>query len=277
MIQLNGHDITPYITRFPDGCSQVWKLPEEWFDVAATYAHPYAIVRWYFESEAELVPLLQLCSLLVSRGQAIELVLPYLPYGRQDRDAANDVCFGLRPFLVAVAPYISILALFDPHSLRLVDHDDFVDDYDLTWNTPPLTGRLETYDTVCFPDQGALDKYAASEDDGGIELAGLNVIHGHKVREQTSGKITHYEIVGMASGKVLVVDDICDGGATFMLLATALEKQDPESVDLYISHGVFSKGQDGINALLQKYDRVICTDSRPVAQYEGLTVLPCPI
>jgi ribose-phosphate pyrophosphokinase len=56
---------------------------------------------------------------------------------------------------------------------------------------------------------------------------------------------------------VLVVDDLCDGGATFLALADALADVVADA-GLYVSHGVFSKGLD---ALLGRYGRIITTDS----------------
>ena len=44
---------------------------------------------------------------------------------------------------------------------------------------------------------------------------------------------------------ILVVDDICDGGGTFLLLAEALRKAGIDNnLELYVSHGIFSKGTD---------------------------------
>ena len=42
----------------------------------------------------------------------------------------------------------------------------------------------------------------------------------------------------------MIVDDICDGGQTFIELAKALEKQGAHQIFLYVTHGIFSKGLD---------------------------------
>jgi ribose-phosphate pyrophosphokinase len=43
----------------------------------------------------------------------------------------------------------------------------------------------------------------------------------------------------------LIVDDICDGGATFIGIADAIHEKDPDAdVRLYVTHGIFSKGID---------------------------------
>ena len=38
------------------------------------------------------------------------------------------------------------------------------------------------------------------------------------------------------------MDDICDGGRTFIELAKALKVDGPRSVWLYVTHGIFSQG-----------------------------------
>lgn len=73
---------------------------------------------------------------------------------------------------------------------------------------------------------------------------------GQKSRDPATGYLV-YSGVTAASGteetprKVLIVDDICDGGMTFTLCAEALRKSFPstEEVDLYVTHGIFSKGR----------------------------------
>ncbi len=62
-------------------------------------------------------------------------------------------------------------------------------------------------------------------------------------------------------GKYLIVDDICDGGGTFNLLAQEFEK-DPVANDselhLWVSHGIFSRGLDNISPTIKK---IYTTDS----------------
>jgi len=44
-------------------------------------------------------------------------------------------------------------------------------------------------------------------------------------------------------GDLLIVDDICDGGGTFTLLAKAICEVKPDcNIDLVVSHGIFSRG-----------------------------------
>lgn len=56
----------------------------------------------------------------------------------------------------------------------------------------------------------------------------------------------------------LIVDDICDGGATFISLAKILRLRGAKRVYLYISHAYFSKG---LTALRECIDHIYCTNS----------------
>lgn len=59
----------------------------------------------------------------------------------------------------------------------------------------------------------------------------------------------------------MIIDDICDGGATFIDLARQLSKCDPKSITLFVTHGIFRNGTNDL------YDagitRIITTDSLP--------------
>lgn len=53
----------------------------------------------------------------------------------------------------------------------------------------------------------------------------------------------------------VIIDDICDGGATFLAIA---EKIKPAHLTLIVTHGIFSKG---FSVLEQKFNEIIVSDS----------------
>ena len=87
------------------------------------------------------------------------------------------------------------------------------------------------------------------------EFKCYTVLIGEKVRDQSTGRITHYSINGDVKDKnILIVDDICDGGMTFRILSKSLVDRGSKSNNLYVSHGIFSQGldvlrNDGINRI----------------------------
>jgi ribose-phosphate pyrophosphokinase len=125
---------------------------------------------------------------------------------------------------------------------------DVVIGYNFNWRNNKMTPDVSAYDTVIFPDAGAARRY---------DIDHPNIVIGHKVRDQETGWITHYDLEGDPHGNCIVVDDLCDGGLTFKLLADSI----PDSafrLDLSVTHGIFSKGLDG---LLKSYNTIFTTNS----------------
>ena len=58
---------------------------------------------------------------------------------------------------------------------------------------------------------------------------------------------------------MLIVDDLCDAGGTFIGSAQVLRDAGARSVSLYVTHGLFSKGVG--NLLEQGIDRIYTTSS----------------
>lgn len=224
----NEHDIHP--TLFPDQTSQVWKLPKELLEKKAVH------VTWYFQNEGEFLQLAQLKQLLTEKDIAVYLYLPYLPYGRQDKEISNETTFALRTFaeLLNTLRFIQV-TITDPHSekaLRLIKNS--VPAFPVGAVTKALQDTKT--DLVCYPDQGAEIKYREI-------YPTLSYIHGQKVRDPLTGIITAYQLIGDPKDKkVLIMDDICDGGATFVLLAKELLARGAKEVNLFVTHGIFSKG-----------------------------------
>lgn len=228
MIYING--LLLNVTMFPDNTSQVWKVKT--LDIPDTnYVH----IRWDFEHEGEFMHLAQLKHLTSKLGFRASLQLDYLPYARQDKVVDNNATFALRTFakLLNTLEFESIRCM-DPHSHIA---KDIITNFEPVYPKNHVHSAVCTLNTdlVCYPDAGALDKYT--------DKYALPYVWGMKKRDQSTGNITNYELVGVvADCRILIVDDICDGGATFVLLAAALYKAGAKEVNLYVTHGIFSKG-----------------------------------
>jgi len=240
MLKLNGKEVKP--TIFPDKTSQIWKLDT---------ILDNNIIEWRWENnESEFLHLAQLVTLLKKKGRGtIELWMPYLPYARQDKFIHNNECFALRTFgNLLNSLELNRVSSFDAHSAvagRVIKNF-----YSVSADT--LIGQIvKDYDAIIYPDAGAVTRYSNH---------GKPYDCGEKVRDQFSGRITSYKLVNQgfpAGTKVLVVDDICDGGATFVLLGEELKKLGVNA-SLYVSHGIFSKGT---GELRKYYSDIMTTDS----------------
>lgn len=253
MILLNGKEIN--VTIFPDKTSQVWQLPEEVLKTT-NYAH----VTWEFENEAEFIHLAQLKTLLDAYHFKTTLRMPYLPYARQDKPISNDTTFALIPFakLLNSLDFVDVI-INDPHSFVA---EDLIDSTTIFYNQNKVHVAMTNTDSdlICYPDHGAFSKYSS--------MYPYHYIRGEKVRDQKTGYILQYKVIGSAQGKkVLIVDDICDGGMTFKILARDLLQSGAKEVNLFVSHGIFSKGiktlkESGINAIYTKDGEVSVEDEQ---------------
>lgn len=237
MIYLNEECVKP--TIFPDGTSQVWKLDEKHF------GEDQARIVWEFSHESEFIHIAQLKNLLEAYGvERVSLHIDYLPYGRQDKSISNQSTFGLWTFgiLLNTLQFDEIF-ITDPHSelaLAAINKARAIYPHGPLRRTYQATGS----DLVCYPDNGARTKYS------GI-YTGYRYIYGEKVRDQATGRISSYDLFlpeDPKGKKILIVDDICDGGKTFELLADQLYSNGVEEVNLFVTHGIFSKGLKPLHA-----------------------------
>jgi ribose-phosphate pyrophosphokinase len=227
--------ITP--TIFPDGTSQVWKIkmpPEK----------AWIKIKWNFESEAELLHLIQLNQLLKQNSNRAHLYIPYLPYARQDKEISNSTTFALNPMMDLLLSNFYAIHTYDMHNPT-----EYVDEWGLVNYTPKHiieTLEKEEYDVIMFPDEGALKRYSKMFESS-LTFLQYPKIYGKKIRDQSTGKITSYEIedpkLVLRCANVLIVDDICDGGATFIEATSKMKELGAKDIDLCVSHGIFSRGK----------------------------------
>lgn len=243
---INEQEVKFETTIFPDGTSQIWKMESTEFD---QYGDD-AVILWLFENEGELMQVIQLANLVDKMfGADCTLRVPYLPYGRQDKEISNETSFALKTFVsILYNAHICRIETFDAHSkassMVYPQHGATTDGFHRTLL------KNNGYDLICYPDKGAADRYALT--------TSYPFIWAEKVRDQLTGEITGLNLVtngqDLHMKDILIVDDICDGGMTFIKVAQALKAQRCGDVDLAVSHGLFSKGKQvlydaGINMI----------------------------
>ncbi len=173
--------------------------------------------------------------------------IPLFPFGRYDRREHSLDGFELELALEFMADVRILTA--DPHSHVLHGPN--------MWTVPqralaaPLL-RTGEYDAVLIPDEGARKKA-----DWVQEFPALAVAHGYKSRDPRTGKLTGFHIANpenLAGKHVLMYDDICDGGGTFVGLAEQLKATGttPASLTLATTHGLYTKGHSAFTGRFQK-------------------------
>lgn len=193
------------------------------------------------------------------------VIMPYFPGARADR----GVPFGAEVYAEHIYNLmVSQVIFYDPHSPVIVEqlkHDPGlkvtpVYPHEILGTTASKLVLPNVYDGIIAPDAGAKVRAGAVAREFGIPL-----FTATKTRDFETGKLTGFGMEDKldenadAGGTYLIVDDICDGGGTFMGLAQHLKENHDLRLDLYVSHGVFSK--NALTDLPKYFDEVFTTNS----------------
>lgn len=190
------------------------------------------------------------------------LELPWLPWARQDRHMVAGDSFALKVF----ARQLNTLSfdkvkVLDPHSDAAgaaIDNFVTIPQEVCLLHSPTLARQFQQQALMLVaPDAGALKKIdAVARATGASEYAVLT-----KKRDVASGNLTGFALVSgdVKDRDVLIVDDLCDAGGTFIGSAQVLRDAGARSVSLYVTHGIFSKGVE--NLLSNGIDAIYTTTS----------------
>ena len=220
-----------------------------------SYHEPDRIVidAWVVDSSG-IIALGQLKEFYCSLCNApIVLNLRYTPYARYDRkmvDSSYDV-LSLKVFTNILNSYnFDSVLIDDPHSdvtPGLINNSAVIDQLTCLASCEI---PMSDYAAVVAPDIGALKKATSI-----AEHYSLPLVYALKKRDPATGYTVFEQMINpdgvdISGKKILIVDDICDGGATFINLAAGIHAIYPNAIiDLYVTHGIFSKGKSlaGIN------------------------------
>lgn len=187
-------------------------------------------------------------------AQEIYLLAPYIPYGRQDRVMVPGEPLSIKVFanLINAQNYKAVYTL-DNHSevtTALIDRCVEI-------NNHRIIARfiLQGLEDVLFisPDAGSYKKISKL----GVKY-GREVVQASKIRDVRTGVITGTRVYAddLGGRTCLIIDDICDGGRTFIELARVLKEKNAGRIILYVSHGIFSHGVDSFTDI----DSIVTTN-----------------
>ncbi len=191
----------------------------------------------------------------------IEAFIPYIPYARQDRVMVPGEPLSIK----VVAGIINNLLLdnvfvFDAHSdvsVALLNNCKNKHNHEMVKHFLGVFGLSDF--ALVSPDLGAykkVDKLAQAIGYKGEIATGL------KIRDLATGQIIKSDVnTSNLEGKAcIVVDDICDGGRTFIELAAALKSKNAGDLYFIASHGIFS--HNAIDRLKEAgYKQTGCSNS----------------
>lgn len=194
----------------------------------------------------------------------INLFMPYVPYGRQDRVCDVGESFSLKAFAGIINSLnFNEVHVVDPHShvtgavfdnIKVTNQFDIVSKWIDFINMVSEDGKNTRF---VSPDAGANKKTS--------EIAGFfnheDFVRADKLRDLTNGNIKETIVYAddLKGKTIICCDDICDGGRTFIELAKVCKAKGAEKFVLFVTHGVFSKG---MGALVEGgVDKIWTTDS----------------
>jgi ribose-phosphate pyrophosphokinase len=200
------------------------------------------------------------------------LTLPYFPGARQDRRMVEGEPFTIKVYADLInSMMLDEVVILDPHSDvtgALVNNVTILSNVEFVRQAlADIEGEVdEHFTTIVSPDAGAAKKVIKLAQELGIE----QVVKCDKDRDVKNGNIKSFNVYAESiKGPCLIVDDICDGGGTFIGLAKALKEKGASKVYLAVTHGIFSKGFKELN---QDLDGIYTTDSFPNVDNESFTL-----
>ena len=237
------------ISRFPDGQQSIRVIEHDYTTYLSLrdQKNPITIKsRLNTFQDLELI----ICANQALKEIGVKSVNLYIPYcigGRSDRKFQEG---GINYIKTVIAPIINSqnfneVRIMDPHSDVL---EACISNFTKFTNwgvTKMALDDINDVDNICLvsPDAGAYKKV--------FDVAkwfGINeIITASKVRDVATGKILATEVPSIKNHssemKYVIVDDICDGGRTFIELAKVIIAQNQEAkIYLVVTHGIFSAG-----------------------------------
>lgn len=250
-------DIKYDLIRFPDGQQQIILTNKEVYTGSV-------MIKSYLRDFLDLEVICCAVASLREMGiDEIHIELPYILGGRSDRKFENGGNNYIRDVISPIINSLNFKTIrtIDPHSdvleaclMRLKYKDNLslvkfaIDDI-----------QIKSFNLVVV-DAGAskkIDKLATQLS----HKYDINIVSCHKVRNIKTGKIEKVEVFSkdLKNLPCLIVDDIADGGNSFIYCVKELEKINNYNKSyLIVTHGIFSSGFDSIKP---HFEKIYCTNS----------------
>lgn len=198
------------------------------------------VITHRIQSSQDLVDLILIKQIYDQNNKPLEVVIPYFPYARQDRVTDKNESFSLK----AICNIVNSLGfkkvhIHDPHSdvtSALLNNVRVIPQEEIIYRAFPEIINRDV--VIIAPDAGAAKKAQKIS-----EQLNKPIAYAIKHRDTNTGELTFIALAGDVEGKeCLIVDDICDGGGTFIALGNELKARGASAVSLYVTHGIFSNG-----------------------------------
>ena len=195
-----------------------------------------------------------------------DLIIPYIPYARQDRLCVEGESFTLQVFCKIInSMNFDNVYVLDAHSdvapallnnCINLSNQQYV--LEMLRELYPKS-QYESSPILVSPDSGANKKINILAEYLN-KFNHISVVKCDKVRDVRTGNLTGFEVFAadLKCKDCIIVDDICDGGRTFIGIAEELKKKNAGNIYLFVTHGIFSNEFDELN---KYFTKIYCTNS----------------
>lgn len=206
-------------------------------------------INFVYESNESLIELALIVS-ACGNNRPKDLNIEYMPYSRQDRAMADFQPFSLK----VICDFINslgfdLVTVRDPHSdvtPALLNNCIVVKQHEIF---APYFINVKNFYLIC-PDGGALKKiYELAKDTEPIDVVECSKKRDLETGDITATKVHHEDFKGK---DCYIVDDICDGGRTFIEIAKILKQRNCGKIILMVTHGFFTKGMEVFKGLIDE-------------------------
>lgn len=229
MLKLNDKIVK--INQFPNGESKI-----ELKDLEVLHKKNN-LIKLKYENDSDLIHLMFLKKYLDELNVITELIIMSMPYGRMDRTEGQTI-FTLK----YISQFINKLnfkevIILEPHSDVTPALIDKVNALKVSSNLTiqameEIKFSDKKNDYLFFPDAGAKKRYEK-------QFNFKNVLSANKQRDFKTGRIKKLTIEGeipKEAFRVIIVDDLCSRGGTFMLSAQKLKELGATDIRLVVTH-----------------------------------------
>jgi len=217
-MKLNNSDVD--FGEFPNG---EYNLPTENLEVLENNT-----VIWHFGNNNDIIKLALLSSHIKDMGGKSELYITYLPYSRMDRPNGHySISIRCIADLINNMGFTRV-TIREPHSSVSLD---LIERSEPHWWCAERIDRVMNKcgaESVFYPDKGACDRYEVHNT--------FKYATGKKNRNFADGKIESMSIDGFVADKVLIIDDLCSRGGTFINAAKLLRDRGAKNIYLLVAH-----------------------------------------
>lgn len=260
LVDLDKSPVRYKVSKFPDGQQSI-EITHPLY-----YVDDTVVIKSRLNSFQDLELIICANQALRNMGcRDIHLDVPYFLGARSDRQFVGGSVNYLKQVICPIinSQNFTQVTVLDPHSDVLeACLNNFVKNSNIElvrWALTKIDNRNEAQSRVMLmsPDAGALKKIY----DVAKEFSITNVTTASKVRDIKTGQIVRTELPTMnldGIEHIVIIDDICDGGRTFIELFKEIRKQTYKPVYLIVTHGIFSAGFDELG---KYFDYIYTTNS----------------